>query len=83
MQGVQADLLAQGHDAEPRDATLLAEGEQRLQQVKATVRLSLQRGQACGGEITQHDRIRRGEVLDGIQPVGENRRGLLNLAALE
>ncbi|MOA61679.1 hypothetical protein D3C78_1868790 [compost metagenome] len=52
MHRMQADLLAEGDDGKPRDAALLAQGRQRLQQVVATMRLSLQRGQPRRGEKT-------------------------------
>ncbi|MCY1272821.1 hypothetical protein D9M70_214150 [compost metagenome] len=82
-QRMQADLLTQGLHAEARNVPLLAQGEQRIEQVLAAMGLTLQRGQPRRAEEAHHDHGRRGHPLDHIQPVGQHGRGFPGLAALQ
>ncbi|MNO64492.1 hypothetical protein D3C76_552200 [compost metagenome] len=80
---MHSNLLTQRHQAEADNATVLAEREQSVQQVFATMRLALQHSQARGSEKAHLDRIRRSQPLDDIQPVGQHGRGLLNFVVFE
>ncbi|MCY1532162.1 hypothetical protein D9M68_674150 [compost metagenome] len=80
---MQVNLLAQGGNAETRDTSGLAQREQFLEQVVATIRLPLQHRQARRRQVAEHDRVRRRQPRQHIQAVGQYGTGLLRGIALQ